>query len=386
MARKGQVDRGLYARKKGKVTIWYVRLQHEGRRREFGPFDTKTDARNFYQESKRAQRLGQFFPEQYQRRKSEKMNVLLDDYLKTTIAKRAAKRERDFHRWWKNRHGERTAHGLTAKLLEDDRLAMHEEGKSFATINRYTDWLRHVFNWSIEQKRLPSGFQNPVSQIERYPEDETPIEDYTLEQEGRLVANLTEEEVDMVRFAVLSGLRQDEQFKIAKEYCDLSRGVVIIPKTKTRKARTLQLSEEERQILARQIDRHTHSPWVWPGVRHVQRRPLNPRWWYTKRFLPACQSAGIPTPPRAQMWHRLRHTFGTRLAELGHQEAEIQKKGGWTTTVAARRYVHVRDERLRSMGEGLSAMRPILPAEIQTGTGSKMATLKQAVERPSISD
>src|SRR3990167_9977147 len=85
MARPGRKDRGLvsHVRSDGKEG-WYVRLYHHGRRRQFGSFPTKTEARNFYEEAKRKQRLDLFFPEQHQRGQwttiAELLDLVLADY------------------------------------------------------------------------------------------------------------------------------------------------------------------------------------------------------------------------------------------------------------------------------------------------------------------
>lgn len=374
MARKGRVDRGLYARPLSDGTlVWYVRLWEGGRRRQFGSFPTKTLARTFYEEAKRSQRLGQFFPEQFQRRQAPLLGEMIAGYLLTQEGKRSLKREKEFGRWWTKQRGTVRAPALTARLLEEDRLALRQGGRSLATINRYTDCLRRIYNWGLKQ-----GFvrENPVRALERYPEEEAATEDYTPEQEQAILEHLTEEERDMIGFAVLSGLRQHEQFSLPKAAVDLDRGLVTIARTKNRKPRILQLSQVEQEILRRQIARHPTSPWLYPGVRRKGVH-LDARWFYRVRFRPAVQAAGIPTPKGAQLWHRFRHTFGSRLAELGYQEHQIQKKGAWLSKRAAERYVHARDAKLKEIGDRLATLRP------QIGTGTSVATIAEALKSDS---
>jgi hypothetical protein len=93
--------------------------------------------------------------------------------------------------------------------------------RSNATMNRFTDWLRHVLNWAVKQKRIR---ENPVLAIERKPEDEAPIYQYSLDQEARLIEQLNEEEVDLLRLAILTGLRQGNQFHLRKEQIQPGNG------------------------------------------------------------------------------------------------------------------------------------------------------------------
>jgi integrase len=400
MARAGRKDRGLLAKKDstGKP-VWYVRLYHERKERRFGSFKTKTEAREFYEKAKQEQKTGRFFPERFQHSAAEPIQAILDDYLLTTSGKRTVKREREFARWWGQWFNGQRSPALQASAIEKARLDLArglryvrekvnkvETGKvievigtarSNATINRFTDWLRHVLNWALKQKRIR---ENPVLAIERKPEDEAPIYQYSLEQEARLIEQLNEEEVDMLRLAILTGLRQGNQFHLRKEQVNLGMGVIAIPKTKNRRPRIVHLSEEAKEILRRQMARHLESPWVFPGTRR-QERPLHARWWYRVRFKPACQRAGIAVEGVRQLWHAARHTFGSRLASLQYKEKAIMEAGGWTSSQAAQRYLHLHDAAMKEAAERLSALKP---NGTVTGTGidghSKVDTETQTVE------
>src|SRR5688572_8650069 len=259
MARKARLDRGLVQRKDaaGKV-VWYVRLWHEGKERRFGGFKAKTEARRFYETAKEEQRQGKFFPQAYQRRAHEPIQAILDDYMLTTVGKRAVKRERDYARWWGRWFQGQTTTSLQPQQIEKARLGLLKGQRKASTINRYTDWLRHVLNWACRQKRIQ---ENPVLLIERYQEDEVLPFQYSLEQEGFLLQGILEEEVDLLRLAVLTGLRQNNQFLLRKEQVNLGIGVIGVPTTKNRKPRIVHLSEEAKDILRRQMARHLESTW-----------------------------------------------------------------------------------------------------------------------------
>jgi integrase len=389
MARLGRKDRGLLPKKdaEGRILGWIVRLWHEGRERRFGAFETKSLARDFYEKAKQEQTMGRFFPERYRRQsQTEPIQQILDDYLVTTTGKRSVSRERDFKRWWAEWFKGKTTTALEPAEIEKARIALlrgdryvksdggrmvQEEGKprSNATVNRYTDWLRHVLNWAMKQKRTT---ENPVLAIERKPEDEAPAYQYSLEQEAAIAKELNEEEVDMVRLAVLTGLRQGEQCRSRKDHINLGLSIAIIPRAKNRKPRIVHLSEEAKEVLRRQMARHLESPWLYPGKRNPA-RPLNPRRWYTLRFKPACLKAGIPLEQTRQLWHRLRHTFGSRLASLGYSEKAIMSAGGWVSSKAAQRYIHLYDGAMKEAVERLSGLKPS-PTVTETGNTATLQT------------
>lgn len=377
MARKGRLDRGLLEKRNATgQRVWYVRLYHHGKEERFGSFPTKTEARNFYDNAKKEQREGRFFPEQYQRSATETVQSLLNDYLLTTTGKRAVKREQEFAHWWGQWFKGHRLPALQPAAIERARLDLarglryvkekiegQETGRiveqtasprSNATINRYTDWLRRVLNWAIKQKRLR---ENAVLSIERKPEDEAPIAQYSLEQEARLIEQLNPEEVDMLRLAILTGMRRDNQFTLREDQVNLGQGVILIPRTKNRRPRIIHLSEEGKDILRRQMARYLESPWIFPGRRNPL-RPLNTRWWYSKKFKPACKRAGIPVDEIQKLWHCARHTFGSRLASLQYKEKAIMEAGGWSSSKAAQRYIHLHDEALKEAAERLSTLKP----------------------------
>ena len=82
MARAGRKDRGLFAKKDAAGRLrWFVRLWHERKDRQFGSFNSKTEAREFYEKAKQEQQLGLFFPERYQRCGFAKLDEVLKEYL-----------------------------------------------------------------------------------------------------------------------------------------------------------------------------------------------------------------------------------------------------------------------------------------------------------------
>ena len=82
MARAGRKDRGLFSKKDAAGRLrWFVRLWHEGKPRQIGSHNTKTEAREFYEKAKQEQKLGLFFPERYQRCGFAKLDEVLKEYL-----------------------------------------------------------------------------------------------------------------------------------------------------------------------------------------------------------------------------------------------------------------------------------------------------------------
>ena len=163
MARAGRKDRGLLAKKDstGK-TVWYVRLYHEGRAREFGSFKTKTQAREFYEKAKSEQKAGRFFPERYQLGGCALIGELLLHHAETTTVKNKAT-ERYYMTWWANRlKGLRLNH-VTPAVIEEAQRHLLAQQYAPQTVVHYLKALRHVLNKAVRDGKLD---RNPFARVQ----------------------------------------------------------------------------------------------------------------------------------------------------------------------------------------------------------------------------
>ena len=210
MARKGRVDRGMVERRLSDGTkVWYARLFHNGKEHWFGGFSTKTKARVFYEDRKREQREGRLQPERYHHGGCETLEELVESYLPSTGHKKAKKWEEFFAAWWKERLQGKRLNQVTPALLDEARQALLSKGLTPQRVNRYVDWLRHVLNIAVRDEKLLS---NPVTKLKRFkePRGRTPF--LTTDDEGKLLKALGPVYGPWARLAILTGMRQAEQF------------------------------------------------------------------------------------------------------------------------------------------------------------------------------
>lgn len=244
MARAGRKDRGLFSKldSAGKP-VWFVRLYHEGRARQFGSFPNKTKAREFYEKSKLEQKEGKFFPDRYQQGGFDLVDTVIDRYL-LTVATRKPKNqvaERYFGAWWKRYFQGRRLNAVTVHALEEARQSLLKtviaEGKNGAPdklmtpqrVNRYMAWLRHVLNGVVRDGKLPN---NPVLKLKMYKEPKGKTRFLSMEEERILLDKLGPIYGPWARLAILTGLRQAEQFHLQWKDVDLERGILTLPTTK----------------------------------------------------------------------------------------------------------------------------------------------------------
>jgi integrase len=351
--------------------VWIVRLYHEGRERRFGSFKTKTDAREFYEKAKLEQKLGRFFPERYQQGGFAKLEEVLNDYMEAFTGRSKRDEERFKQKWLELFPGARL-NALTPSTLEKARAQLGVEGRTPQTVNRYMGFLRRVLNKAIRDKKL---FSNPMAGIKMFRESTGRTRYLSPEEEKQLCEALAIEHARWVRLAILTGMRQMEQFSLRWEDVDLERDLITLPKTKAGRVQYVRLNQEANGILSQLANETakrqavaeaeaivspdkrpaTDSPWVFPSENPATH--VDPRNFYRRVYLPAVKRTGLD----GVSWHTLRHTFASRLAMAGAMEGTIAELLRHSGTALVKRYAHLSDSHLRSEIEKVAAFGKIDP-------------------------
>ena len=371
MARAGRKDRGLLSKpdSAGKP-VWYVRLWHEGRERRFGSFKTKTDARDFYEKAKHEQKAGRFFPERYQRGADDPIETLLDHHaLHSKVKNQFA--EKHYVAWWKERLKGKRLNAITPAVLEDAMRALAAEQLAPQTILHYMKFLRHVLNVAIRDGKLD---RNPFAKV-TLPKVRAGRTRFLSPQEERtLLDKLGPTYAPWARLAILTGMRQGEQFGLKWQDVDLERGLIALPYTKAGLVQYVHLNEEAKTILrgmqavseAEAIaEPKKRSPWAFPSENPAT--AMDPRNFYIRIYLPAVSAAKL----EGVNWHTLRHTFASRLAMSGKAESTIAALLRHSSTALVKRYAHLSPSHLKDAVEGLATFgkEPARPVSEQVQRG-----------------
>ncbi|HEY8415287.1 MAG TPA: tyrosine-type recombinase/integrase [Thermaerobacter sp.] len=164
-------------------------------------------------------------------------------------------------------------------------------------------------------------------------------------------ARLKERDYALITVLLYQGLRIGEAVSLRLGDVDFQEGTVRVI-GKGDKERLLPLHRRTRDALE-------HYLRSWPGPRKPK-APQDPLWWtLTGRPLTknAAQVAVKRHLMRAGLWrasaHKLRHTFGTRLAEAGVDLLVIKDLLGHATVATTQIYAHVAQRRLREAMERL---------------------------------
>ncbi|MCA0058027.1 tyrosine-type recombinase/integrase [Mesorhizobium sp. B261B1A] len=236
--------------------------------------------------------------------------------------------------------------------------------------NRVLTTLSSMFGFASREDVLPDNFVNPVTRVERYPENYT-AHYLTLEELTKVGAALKMGEtigilwrigetargskhlakpenrrtiIDphaaaAVRLLLLTGARKGEILNLRWDEVDFERKLLLLPDSKTGE-KTIPLNSFALAVLAN-IPRI--GPYVIPG----RRDPDKPRGNIQKTWLSILRQAGIP---HARI-HDLRHTHASIGVAQSVGLAIIGKILGHTSTAMTARYAHLETNPVRRGSE-----------------------------------
>ena len=349
MARLGGRDRGLFQRHRadGKL-VWGVRIAVHGRLRKFSPFATKVEATDFRDQARTEQRQRRFFPDRYRKGAGISLAHSIHHHLGTTT-KKSKRDDKRFGAFWQARFPSATLDLITPISIMEAKAALEAKGCAPQTVAHYLKFLRHVLNLAVRNGDLD---RNPCQGV-AFPKLPLGVIRYlSFDEERRLFKAIGGRYTRLVRLALLTGLRQAEQFRLKWDFVDLKRAMLTIPETKSGQVRHVPLSREAVRIL-KGLPRPT--AWVFHGKQ--QRGPMDTHNFYNRVFLPAVSRAKLENVT----WHTLRHTFASRAIMAGVSLAALKELLGHASIRMVLRYAHLEPGHLKAAVEKVGSYRETEP-------------------------
>jgi site-specific recombinase XerD len=180
---------------------------------------------------------------------------------------------------------------------------------------------------------------NPVRQVKQTAEDNERNRPLSPAEEDRLRAVILKSYSDFLpefEVALMTGMRQSEQFQRDWHNVDLDTGTIRLAQTKNGKSRIVRLNSRAKAAM-----NMLHSMSIGTGKVFSHAKPR----WFTK----AVREAKIED----FTWHDLRHTWATRLVAAGVDLKTVQDLGGWKNIGMVARYAHADKARFGSALEKL---------------------------------
>lgn len=142
----------------------------------------------------------------------------------------------------------------------------------------------------------------------------------------------------IVRFALYTGLRRGEIFRLTRDDVDMDRQTVRLRDPKGGVDQHLPLSDDAVEILESVPKKH-RTPWIFYGRNGLQRKCIRAAWGDIRR------AAGLPQDFR---FHGLRHHFASALVSAGVDLYTVQTLLTHKDAKTTQRYAHLSDKTLRN--------------------------------------
>ncbi|MBM4272902.1 MAG: site-specific integrase [Deltaproteobacteria bacterium] len=231
------------------------------------------------------------------------------------------------------------------RMKTEMKKGLNKRGKPFAaaTIKHQIVILRRLYNlarkWGLYQGK------SPIESVTMPKLDNQQTEFLTNEELTRLLDTLDNwpfaESAALVKFALFTGLRRGEIFKLRWDDVDFERGLITLKDPKSGKTESVPVSLQALDVLK---SLEVTSPFVFPGKGGKQRVEFNGPWQKIR------QAAGLPSNFR---FHGLRHHFASTLVSNGVDLLVVQRLLTHKDSKTTARYAHlapgaIRDAALKS--------------------------------------
>ena len=238
---------------------------------------------------------------------------------------------------------------LTRKYLDSidreqiaDLARIKAEESSPATANRYLALVRAI----LRKAAFEWEWIDRVPKVKLYREAKRRIRWITPEQAKTLLRELPAHQVDIVVFALCTGLRQSNVLELEWSQVDLERRVAWIhaDQAKGRRPIHVSLNSTALAVLVRQVGKHPERVFTFNG------KPV--AWANTLAWRKALKRAGIED----FRWHDLRHTWASWLIQHGTPLYVVQEMGAWESEGMVRRYAHLAPAHLVEHAEVIAGL------------------------------
>jgi integrase len=169
-----------------------------------------------------------------------------------------AKQDGHYAAFWLARFPGATLKAITSAAIEKAKGGLIERGLSSQTVVHYLKFLRHVINVAVRDGKLQL---NPLAKVSFPKLHKGKLRFLSLDEERQVYQVIEPMYRPWLRFAILTGLRREEQFSLRWSEVDTGNGVLTLAQTKAGGIRYVRLNEEAKAIL-KGFDSWQRSVWA----------------------------------------------------------------------------------------------------------------------------
>jgi len=230
-------------------------------------------------------------------------------------------------------------------MLDYMNARMEQDGVSYATVNREAAMIKSMLFRAVEWDILE---RNPLQGFKLLKEADKRKVNITLEETGKLIAELIEPLANIVEFAIYTGFRKENILSLRIEsikFHDLTPTGEVKLVVKGGKAEIFPLNQIAIEILKKAIgNRKT-------GYVFLNSKTNTRYFWINKAFDNAVRKVGLTVNGSKFRFHDLRHVYATWLLRsgigldtirelLGHKDRETTDRYAWIDRMEAGRNIN----------------------------------------------
>ena len=231
---------------------------------------------------------------------------------------------------------------VTPKIINEYKTRRRNDGIGPASINRELATMKKAFNLAIKEWEWVK--ENPATRVSMEQENNKRDRWLTTEEEERLLKVSPTWLKELVIFALNTGMRLGEIISLEWKGVDLFRRTVTVFKSKNKEPRTIPINKTVFEMLKNKAKVKSIKTGL---VFYTNNHTMLLKTSVDHAFQSALKKAGI----KDSRFHDLRHTFATRLVQLGKDLYKVQKLLGHKTSSMTQRYAHHYPESLRDAVE-----------------------------------
>lgn len=317
---------------------WWVKISHSGRKVQHSTgTENKAQAQEYHDKLKVAlweqERLG------VKARRSWKEAVVR--WLTETAEKATHEEDIKKLRWLDPFLGNLMLDEITLDVVDGIK-AEKLKTAGRATVNRYLALVRAI----LLRSRDEWEWIDKAPKVKLFKEGPGRERSITVEQAETLLDELPQHQRDVVIFTLATGLRQANVLGLEWSHVDLEAGHAWVDadQSKNGKPIAVPLNATALEVLRRQLGKHPQRVFTYA------RKPLATA--NTRAWRKALKRAGIEN----FRWHDTRHTWATWHRQSGTPTHELQRLGGWRSSVMVERYAHLAPDHLAKAANRLDAL------------------------------